>query len=158
MPCYASEEGELEGEEAEGFAVEGGGAEALYGGTVGGGGVAFVHLPVVAGKAGGEGAHGLVAVGFGEDGGCGDVAEAAVAFDKGFPGEVGVGFEAVAVDDDTAWAHRQGVEGAVHGQDAGVEYVDVVDLLGRALGHGPGYGLLLDDGAQGLAATLCELL
>ena len=152
-------EGELFGrKEAEGEAMEGGGAVEADGGAVVGGGVAFVGGPVVLGVLDGEGAHDFVAVGFGEDGGGGDVAEAAVAFDKGFPGKVSVGIEFVTVDDDAQGADGQGVEGAVHGGYGGAQDVQAVDFLRGADAYAPGDGLALDNGAQGFSMGFGDLL
>lgn len=171
----SGEEGELGGgKEAEGEAVVGGGAVGGDGGAVVGGGVTFVDGPVVGGVFVVEVAHDFVTVGLGEDGGCGDVAVAAVSFDECLPGDVAPRVEFVAVDDDRCGglppvgtgynragmgigARTEGVEGAVHSGDGGAEDVDFVYFPGGAGGYGPGDGFALDDGAQGFAPGFGDL-
>ena len=72
--------------------------------------------------------------------------------------QAAVGLEAVAVDNDGLGAHGEGIEGAVHGEYAGVEYVQAVYLLGRHHAQGPSYGVGLDDAAQGVTPAGRELL
>ena len=151
-------EGELDGKEAEGEAVVGGGAVGFDGGAVVGGGIAFVGCPAVGGILAMKPAHDFVTVGFGEYGGGGDIAKPSVALYECLPGDVAVWFEAIAVDDNGVGAQRQGVEGAVHGQDGGVEYVDAVDFLRRADAHAPCKSLGFDDGPERLATALGGLL
>lgn len=135
----------------------GGWAVGGYSLTMGCRGVALVDLPAVSGIVGGYGFHILVAMGFGEDRGGGDVAESAVAFDEGLPGDIGIGFEAVAVDDNGFRAHGQAVESAVHRKDRCVEDVDSVDFFGFDAGNGPCDGLLFNYGAEELSALFGQL-
>ena len=50
------------------------------------------------------------------------------------------------------------VEGPVHGEDAGVEDVEFVNLFRGAGAHGPCQSVVLDDGAQLAALMVGELL
>ena len=149
---------------SEGEAVVGGESEAEDGGLVLGGGVAHVALPAVAGVLPGQLGHQVVAVGLGQNRGGGDAEVFAVTFHYGMGGNVHhrdgieVGFEFVAVDYDMCRAHLEGVKGAVHSENGGVQYVDAVNLVVRHHVHGPRQGLFLDDGAQPLTLGGVELL
>ena len=151
------EEGELAVDEGEGLAVVGGDAILFDGGVVVLGGVAFVFVPVVLGEVLRNAQHVLVTVGLGEDGGSRNAHVGAVALDNGGVRHIAPGLEAVAVDQDVLRGDLEGVEGAVHGQDRGVEDVDAVNLLGPHHGHCPCERLMLDDGAQHFALALGEL-
>lgn len=148
----------------EGEAVEGGEAEAEDGGLVLGCGVAHVALPAVAGVSGGQLGHQVVAVGLGQNGGGGDAEVFAVTFHHGVGGYVHhrdgveVGLEFVSVDYDMCRAHLEGVKGAVHSEDGGVQDIYAVNLVVRHQIYCPCQGLLLDDGAQPLTLGGVELL
>ena len=62
--------------------------------------------------------------------------------------DVAVGLESVAVHQNVLWPDFQCVQGFVHGQDGGVEYVYFVNFLVVHLGHGPSHGLPFDELAQ----------
>jgi len=149
-------EGEIElgvAEEVEGATVVGCGAVLGDGGAVLTGGVACVVLPAVLGVLLGEVVHVVVAIGLGEDAGCGDGEVFGVAFYDGLVGEVVVGLEAVAVDDEGLGTEGELVECAVHGEDAGAQDVDLVDFFGGDDSYGPVEGVVLDFGAE--VVTLC---
>ena len=122
------------------------------GGTVLACGVAGVAVPAVVGELAVQGMHVVVAVGFGQDGGGRYREILAVALHHRGVGHVAPGTETVAVDDDETGAHLQRVKGTVHGQDGSLQNVDAVNLLGRHAGHGPGQGIALNVGTQGIAA------
>ena len=158
--------------EAEGAAVERGGAVLGDGGAVLAGGISGVARPAILRMLPVEVGHVVVAVGFGQNGGGGDGEVAGVALDEGGvrqglgeEGEVGaveggtgaVGVEAVAVDDDKLGAHFEAVEGAVHGQNGGVEDVDFVDFPRRHHPHRPGQRIALHLPSQGVTAGGGEL-
>ena len=122
------------------------------------GGVTLVLGPAVLGVLLGQAVHVVVAVGLGENARRRYRQILAVALDDGRIWNEAVGLEAVAVNDDGLGAERQLVEGAVHGQYAGVEDVDLVDFLGRHHAHGPRQGVALNLAAQLVTATGRELL
>ena len=102
--------------------------------------------------------HEVVAVRLGQDA-CSSYAHVlAVAFDDGRVGKVLVRHEAVAIDDDFLRSQLELVEGAVHGQDAGTEYVDLVYLFVCDDAHCPGKCLSLYDFPEGITLLLAELL
>ena len=121
-------------------------------------GVTGVAVPAVVRHLHVEFAHVVVAVSLREDGGRGNGEVLAVALDDGLVGQLSVGLEAVAIDDDELRTHSELVEGTVHGEDGRVEDVDVVYLAGRHTGHGPRHSIALHLFAQGVAALGGELL
>ena len=129
-------------------------------------GIAFVGAPVVLGVFFGETVHVVVTVGLGEDRGSGDGEVLAVAFDDSGMGDVGgnitnhgtVGTKAVTVDDDGLRTDGELIEGTVHGEDGGIEDIDLVNLLRRDDAHGPRYRIALDDLTQLITALLRQLL
>lgn len=118
--------------------------------------ITFVDFPVIARIAGGGITHEFVAVGLGEDRGRGYVAVFRIAFDHGHVGYVAVWFETVAVNGDSARRNLKRIQGAVHGEDRGVENVDAVYFLMVNRGNGPGYGITFYDGTQFLALLFGE--
>ena len=86
------------------------------------------------------------------------VGEASVALDECLRGDVAVRLETVAVDDNGAGRHFKHVEGAVHGENRRIEYVDPVDFLGRHDAYRPRGCLLLYYRTQQVALSLGELL
>ena len=118
--------------------------------------ITFVDFPVIARIAGGGITHEFVAVGLGEDRGRGYVAVFRIAFDHGHVGYVAVWFETVAVNGDSARHNLKRIQGAVHGEDRGVENVDAVYFLMVNRGNGPGYGITFYDGTQFLALLFGE--
>ena len=145
-------------QQVEGHAVVGRGAVLADGFAVGGGGVALVVVPGVAGVLVVQAQHVVVAVGLGQYAGGGYVHVLGIALHHRLPRCGAVGLEAVAIHADALGPHLQAVQGAVHGQYAGVEDVHLVNLLSGDDAHGPCHGLLLDDGAQFVALALGELL
>ena len=121
-------------------------------------GVALVALPVVERIFVGKAVHVVVAEGLGQDAGRRYGLILAVALHDGGVGQVAVGREAVAVDDDRLGTCGQLVESAVHGEEAGVEDVYLVDLLGCDHAHRPRHGVAYDLIAQSVASFLRELL
>ena len=69
-----------------------------------------------------------------------------------------VGLEAVPIDDDGLRAHLELIQGAVHGEDGGVEDIDLVDLLGGDNAYCPGKGVTLNDLPQLVSPLVGELL
>ena len=121
-------------------------------------GVSLVAVPAITGVLGVEAKHVVVAIGLGENGSGGNREIGGIAFDHGGVGNARIGAEAVAVDEQVLGAEGEGCNGAVHGQEGGVEDVDAVDFFGRDHAHGPGQGFALDDGAEGVALAFGELL
>ena len=130
----------------------------LDAGTVLGGRVTLVVVPVVVGVLRVQAVHIIVAVGLGKNRCSGNVHQFAVALDHGLVRGVAVGFELVAIDHHVLGAYLQSVEGAVHGENRGVEDVDLVDLLGGDDAERPGESIAFDIFAQGIALLLGELL
>ena len=121
-------------------------------------GIALILLPVVVGIFLSKTVHVFVAECLGEDARCGYRLILAVAFHYRCVGQVAVGSEAVAVDDDGFGAHGELVERAVHGEEAGVEYVYAVYLLGRNHAYSPRHGVVHYLVAQRASRFLGELL
>ena len=127
-------------------------------------GIALVGEPVVLGIFLCQAVHVVITIGLGEDAGGSDSEVFAVALDNRRMGQllavsrVLIGLEAVAIDDDGLRAHFQLIQCPMHGEDRGVEDIDLVDLLGGDDAHSPGYGIALDDLTQLIAALLRELL
>lgn len=134
------------------------GAILTDGGTMSGGGIAFVLVPMVLGIILMDAEHVVVAVGLGKNGGGGDVHVGGVALDDGGMGDVFVGHEAVAVDEEVLGTDAELRHGTVHGEDAGAEDVYLVDFLVGDHAHSPGKGFALDDFTQLVAVALGELL
>ena len=121
-------------------------------------GIALIAVPSVAGKLFVQAVHVVVAVGLGQDGRGGDGKVLAVALHHRGVGNVGIFLETVAVDEQVLRTDGELVDGAVHGQERGVEDVDFVDFLRRDDAHGPRQGLPLDDLAQSVSLVLGQLL
>ena len=129
-------------------------------------GIAFVREPVILGVFLGETVHVVITVGLGEDRSGSDGEVLAVAFDDSGMGDVGgnitnhgtVGTKAVTVDDDGLRTDGELIEGPVHGEDGGIEDIDLVNLLRRDDAHGPRYRIALDDLPQLITALLRQLL
>ena len=103
-----------------------------------------------------EAVHVVVAAGLGQNGGGGDGQVFTVAFHNGAEGNVGVGLETIAVDDDEFRAHAELVECPVHGQNGSVENVDLVDFFGCHDTYGPRRRVALDNVAQGVSLSCRE--
>lgn len=73
-------------------------------------------------------------------------------------GEGDVGLELVAVHDDGFGTEREAVEGAVHGEDGGIEDVDMVYFLCRDYAYSPCEGITLYLLTEDIAFLLGELL
>ena len=159
ISCGLKVQLELRGrEELEGHAVVGCGAILADGFAVGWGGIAFVAVPVVLGIVLMDAEHIVVTVGLGKDAGGSNAHVGSIALDDGGVGDVLVGHEAVAVDEEVLGAYFQLSNGTVHGEDGGTEDVNLVDFLVGDHAHGPGKGFALDDFAEGVAMFLRELL
>ena len=126
--------------------------------AVGLGGVACILIPAVLRMRFVELPHVRIAVGFGEDAGGCNAAELTIAFDDAVVWNVLVGVKAVAVYQQRLGAYGQLIDGAVHGQERGVEDVDFIDFLLIYRCHGPGKRAGFDVGAQFFALRLVELL
>ena len=72
-------------------------------------------------------------------------------------GQVGVGREAVSIDDDLLGAQPEAVEGTVHGQDTCAEDVDAVNLVGFDDAQCPCLRLAFYDLAECVALLFGEL-
>ncbi len=129
-----------------------------YGGAMSLSGIALVDIPVIMGVEAMETLHLGIAVSLGQNRGCGYVGKAAIALDKSLPGQIAVRFESIAIDNDSARAHRQGVKSPMHGQNRSIQYVDVVNLIMGDNAHGPGHSLGLNDRTQSIALPLGQLL
>ena len=121
-------------------------------------GIALVLLPVVVGILLCKTVHVFVAKCLGEDARCGYRLILTVALHYRCVGQVAVVCEAVAVDDDRLGAHGELVERTVHGEEAGVEDVYAVDLLGRNHAHSPCHGVAHYLVAQRAACLLAKFL
>lgn len=134
------------------------GADGGYGGAVRSRGVALVHGPAVVGEFDIELGHDGITSGLGHNRSRCYVGILCVALDHCGVANIFEGLEAVAVDDDGAGALTEGAQGAVHSLDGGVQYVHLVDFLGRANTYGPGHSVAHDDLAHFVAAMLTQLL
>ena len=122
------------------------------------GGITLVATPVVLRIFLGKTVHIVVTIGLGEDAGSCYGEILAVALYYCGVGQVMIWLEAIAVYYDCLGTHAQGIEGSVHGEDAGIEDVYLVDFPGSDNAKSPGYGIALDYLAQGIAPLLGELL
>ena len=122
------------------------------------GGIAFVAEPVVKWVFLSQVIHVVVPERLGQDAGGCDGEVFAVALDDGGVRQVAVGLETVAVDDDGFRPKGELVECPVHGEDGGVEDVDVVYLLGRNDADTPGQGIAQNLFAELVAPLFRELL
>lgn len=160
--------------------MEGGDAAPGDGGVVVARGVALVHLPAVGGVVGREAAHNIVPRSLGDDARRSDREELAVALHHalvrherrlvmeahgiGPPEGVGrleigiVGVEAVAVDDEELGSDGERADRTVHCQDAGVEYIETINLSRRGHAHCPRNRHLLNERAESLAPPLGQFL
>ncbi len=127
------------------------------GGAVGFGGVALVLFPAVVGVLLVEGGHVLIAIGFGEDAGGGDAEVFAIAFDDAMVGEIVVGNEEFAINEQLLGRGLELGDGAVHGRVAGAEDIELVNFLGAATSYGPDESVGLDQLAGGEAVGRLEL-
>ena len=119
--------------------------------------VALVLLETVLGIPDCELLHQAVTAHLGEDGGRGDTGAARVSVDHGAAGHGDLAV-LVSVDEGQVRLNVQTGDGAVHGEEGGPEDVELLDLLHRGEGHGPGHGLLLDQGKKKLPLFFGELL
>lgn len=126
----------------------------LYGSSVCFGGVSLVFLPLIVGEVLGNGVHVVVPIGLCKDGSGGNGEVFPVAFDDGCVRNVGVGSEAVAIDEQMFGTDLELVHGAVHGKKGCFQDVDAVDFFGRDDAYCPSEGFLFDDGAQGIPLFL----
>lgn len=121
------------------------------------GGIAFVVVPVVVRKLFVQTVHVVVAVGLGQNRGRSDGEVLAVTLYHRGMRDVGIGFEAVAVDEQVLGTYLQLGDGTVHGQERGVEDVDFINLLRSDDTDGPGQSLAFDDLAQGITLAFGQL-
>ena len=154
--------------EVEGATVVGCGAMLLDALAVLFGGIAGVVVPAVVRVLLVELLHVVVAISLGKDGGSSDGKILAIAFHDGGVGQgmtqlvtvavFVISVESVAVDDEGFGAHGKGIDGSVHGCDAGTKDVHLVDF---GCGHDaqcPGNGIALDFLAERIALVGGELL
>ena len=133
--------------------------------------VALVLTPIIHWVFCSKGLHIVVTISLRQDAGSSDSLVAGVAMDDTGMGQIsvekdgiricsliGIGIEAIAVDDKRFGPHGELVEGAVHSEEAGVEDVDGVYLLGSDNAHSPGHSIALYLFAQGIAPFLGEFL
>ena len=144
--------------EIEGTAVIKGDAMLADGLTVFLGGIALVAQPIVLGVFLGKGVHIVITKRFGEDARCSYRQILAIALDYGGVWQVMIRFETVAIDDDGLRTDSELVEGAVHGENRGIEDVDFVNFPGCDHSYRPCHGITHDDLTQGVALPLRELL
>ena len=146
------------GEQAEGVAVVGGGAETRNGFAMGFRGITFVHVPAVLRKFLVDAFHKLITVGLCKNRRGGDAHHLAVAFHNALVADAVVGTETVAVDKQKVGTHRQAVHGAVHGEKRSLKNVDMVNLIVVNDAHCPSQGVALYYGTQCVAGMLGKLL
>lgn len=120
--------------------------------------ITFVVVPVVVRELFVQVVHIVVAVGLGQNRGCSDGEELAIALYHHGMGDAGIGLEAVAVDEQVLGTYLQLGDGTVHGQERGVEDVDFINLLRGDDTHRPGQSLAFDDLAQGITLVFGQLL
>ena len=72
-------------------------------------------------------------------------------------GQIQAGHGKAAVHQHVLGGHAQPPDGALHGQQAGLQDVELIYFGHSGQGHVPGQGLLLDGGGQGLALPGGEL-
>ncbi len=118
--------------------------------------VSHVGFPSVAGECGGKVTHQAVSGDFGDDGGGGNAECAGVSLDHGLGFAREAGGDFIAVYQGEFWWGFEAVDGAPHGEECGLEDVDLVDLLHACRGYGYGGGGH-DFGKQRLAAGGGEL-
>jgi len=132
---------QLLGQQAKAFSMVNRRAKLAEGLTVFSRWVALVLLPVVLGKFLGQLRHIVVAVGFGQNRCGGDGSVFGIALDDTDVGYVFIRVKFVAVHGDKFGYGLELVQGAVHGGNRGVEYIDLVDFFGKDMNHGKGEGL-----------------
>ena len=93
-------------------------------------GVARIVIPTIVWVLLVKGVHVVVTIGLCQDRGGSDGEIFAIALDDGLMGQITIGLEAVAIDDDKLWANLELVEGTMHSEDGCVEDIYLVDLLG----------------------------
>lgn len=121
------------------------------------GGVAFVVVPVVVRKLFVQAVHVVVPIGLGQNRCRSDGEVLAVTLYHRGMRDVGIGFEAVAVDEQVLGTYLQLGDGTVHSQDRGVEDVDFINLLRSDDTDGPGQSLAFNDLAQGITLAFGQL-
>lgn len=126
-------------------------------GTVLLGRIAFVVVPVVVRKLFVQTVHVVVAVGLGQNRGRSDGEVLAVTLYHRGMRDVGIGFKAVAVDEQVLGTYLQLGDGTVHSQERGVEDVDFINLLRSDDTDGPGQSLAFNDLAQGITLAFGQL-
>jgi hypothetical protein len=143
--------------------VQGGGSVRCNRLAVGNSWVACVGHPAVVWKLLRAFGHEGVAVGFCQDASCGDGGKLPVALDMARVAD-GVGGEAVAVNQKVSrWAgfaarSAEPVDGPMHGQERGVQYVDLVDLLRASPTHSPSDSRALNFHTELLAGAWRQFL
>lgn len=121
------------------------------------GGIAFVMVPVIIRVLFVQAVHVVVAVGLGQNRCRSDGEVLAVTLYHRGMRDVGIGFEAVAVDEQVLGTYLQLGDGTVHGQERGVEDVDFINLLRGNDTDSPGQSLAFDDLAQGITLAFGQL-
>jgi hypothetical protein len=116
------------------------------GGEVSGGAVAFVGVELVGRIAAGEGVEEAITFDLGEDGGGGDGAGKGIALDDGVLREGGG--DADGIDEEGVGWGVEGVDGAKHGEAAGLEDINAGDFGDAGEADGPGEGFGLDAGGK----------
>ncbi len=129
-----------------------------YGFAVFYGGVTLVIVPVIVRMLGVQAQHIVVAVGLGQYR-CSSYGEVfAITFYHGAIGHKLVGFKSVAIYYYVFGLWCELRYGSVHGQNRGIQNVDIVYFLCRNLGHCPRHCLTLYDRSQGITLFFGELL
>ncbi len=121
-------------------------------------GIALVPGKAVFGMTAVQLDHQPVAVLLGQDRGGADAGFGEIALDDGIAGDAVQRRRVIAVGQHPDRSRIQGQYCAAHGQQAGLENVQAVDLFHRGLGHGMAQGLLADEDFQLLAALGGEFL
>ena len=141
----------------EGHAMVGSGTILTDGIAMDGGGITLVLIPMVLGIFLMNLEHIVVAIGFGKNAGGGNAHIGGIALDNGGVGNVLIGHEPIAVDEEVLGADFQLSHGTMHGKNGGTENVNFVDFIGRNDTYSPRQGFALNDLSEGVALTLGKL-
>ena len=121
-------------------------------------GVAGVLIPAVLRKFLVKVFHDFISMRFCQNTGGSDVKESAIAFYFCLMWDIGVGLKSIAIHGNKFWNRTQFFDGSVHRQNAGIQYVYLVDFLRATNANGPIECFLFDDFAQGVSMRFADLL
>ena len=121
-------------------------------------GVARVLIPSILRKFLVKVFHDFISMRFCQNTGGSNVNESAIAFYFCLMWDIGVGLKSIAIHCNKFWYRPQFFDGSVHRQNAGIQYVYLVDFLRTANANGPKKGFLFDDFAQCVSMRFADLL